>query len=125
MVEIDTTRAPDVLRVVCTGPPLTFTGLNSQRRRLVEARMLTRATRILFDARALKELPTWGVIWPTLSAMGKSGVLPVAVAFLVATPLQYGVAREAMGAMPQGVQTRTFFDELEAWEWLEDAGLGQ
>lgn len=56
MVEIDTTRAPDVLRVVCTGPPLTFTGLNSQRRRLVEAGMLTRATRILFDARALQDL---------------------------------------------------------------------
>lgn len=120
MVEIDTTRAPDVLRVVCTGPPLTFTGLNSQRRRLVEAGMLTRATRILFDARALQELPTWGVIWPTLKALGASGVLPAAVAFLVATPLQYGVASEAMGAMPPGVHTRAFFHELDAWDWLED-----
>jgi len=124
MVELDGRRAPAFLRYRWTGEKLTPGGLAALRQRLQEETLLTSETRLLVDSRALDALPSLNDMRLVIAGAGRTGILPAAIAFVVATGPQEESAKDAISMMPATVKCEVFTDTEEAWRWLEGLSVG-
>lgn len=118
-VDIDTSRAPGLVRYTYDEH---WPGLEEQERyraRLVSEGLLTSQTRLIVDLRRLKRLPFLADLRSTLNSVLASKALPRAVAIVAVEPAHYGVGRMAQAVAAEHTACEVFTDEHLALAWLE------
>lgn len=117
-IDVDTSQAPDFVRWTVTGPWPSIAEMRTVREQLIAAAQLTTATRGVFDIRHVENIPSYTEVTSMIEAAKKSGGLPLARAYLVASAEQFGIVRQMKSLAPPGIQVEIFFNEAEAWAWL-------
>jgi hypothetical protein len=119
VIVVDASHAPAILRYRLTTDPFDPEELAALRRRLQRDQLLTRATRLLVDSRAMGDMPTMAVLRRVMGDAESTGVMPAAIAFLVTPGLQVGVISQVMAILPDAVQAAVFTDETEAEAFVQ------
>lgn len=117
-MNIDRSRAPQLLRFTATGTIPTVSELETLCRAEITAGTLTAATRGLIDMRGVTEMPDLLHIQSRANRSTNDKAWPLRRAYLVLPGAQYGVARQIQAFSPAAIKIEVFTDEELAMAWL-------
>jgi hypothetical protein len=117
-IEVDTSRAPAILRYRYYGayPPLEE--MAAMRDKLISMGLLTADTVALMDARELANVPDDDMLAKTVAAALQRGGWPRRRAYLIDPQRHQHMIEQFQDLAMRTVQTAAFVDEQEAMDWL-------
>ena len=115
-MNVDTSEAPAKLRYILDGDWPETTQLVRLGRELIAADRLTQHTTALFDLRLVKKLPNY-IQLHELVVASAAAPWPLRRAYLVQTPVQYGVVRQLQALADKCLEIHIFWDEADAYDW--------
>ena len=117
-IEIDRSRAPQLIRFTATGTIPGAAELEALCRAEISAGTLTAQTRGLIDLRGVTEMPNLSQIQSGADRSTNERAWPLRRAYVVIAGAQYGVVRQMQAFLPAAIQTQIFTEEGPALAWL-------
>lgn len=117
-IAVDTSEAPEFLRITLHGNWPTIDEQREVRQRLIASGQLTESTRALIDFRLLASTVAYTEVAKIVAAAIQDGGLPFHRAYLVGSAVQYGLVRQMKSIAPPHIALEIFTDEQEALMWL-------
>jgi hypothetical protein len=117
-IACDTSFAPGVVQITFHGEWPNAKTLVAFRRGLIADGHLTNKSSVLFDMRPATTLPFQESVHTAIRAALDDSVQPRRRAYVVASMVQYGVARQLAAQAPADVATAVFWEPTKAMEWL-------
>lgn len=118
-IHVDTTDAPEFIRITLRGAWPTIDEQREARQRVIAAGLLTATTRALIDLRELSSTAAHNEVEKIIASAMKDGGWPLFRAYLVGSAVQFGLVRQMKALAPASlVEIEIFTDEQEALVWL-------
>jgi hypothetical protein len=117
-IAVDTSEAPQFVRLTITGPWPGITDVAMVRERLIADGHLTEPTRGLLDIRNVETIPDYADVAPMIAAASRGGGLPRYRAYVVSSAEQFGIVRQMKALAPPGYKIEIFFNDADALAWL-------
>ena len=117
-IAVDTSEAPQFVRLTITGPWPGITDIGMVRERLIAHGHLTEVTRGLVDIRNVETIPNYADVAAMIEAARRGGGMPWYRAYVVSSAEQFGIVRQMKALAPPGYKIEIFFNEADALAWL-------
>ena len=117
-IAVDTSKAPQFVRLTITGAWPGITDIGMVRQRLIAHGHLTELTRGLVDIRNVETIPNYADVAAMIEAARRDGGMPWYRAYVVSSAEQFGIVRQMKALAPPGYKIEIFFNEADALAWL-------
>jgi hypothetical protein len=117
-IEVDTTRAPELLRYRYTGAFPSVEEQSRMREKLIALGFLTADTLAIMDVRQLEGMADDDFLARTVAAALERGGWPRRRAYLIDPARHAHMIRQFQDLAMRTVTTAAFGDEAEAMDWL-------
>lgn len=117
-IEVDTTRAPELLRYCYVGVFPSIEEQSQMREKLIALGFLTADTMAIMDVRPLEGMPDDDFLARTVAAALQRGGWPRRRAYRIDPARHAHMIRQFQDLAMRTVTTAAFSDEHEAMDWL-------